>query len=213
MSSRLFRVLLALSLLLNAFFVAGFVFRGWIAPLPFERLLPPSGPRPGSVEMVTNEVDLDDRQRQALQGMIDRYSAARRERIGEIRKLREQIVAEYKRSPIDEARVDPLIERLGRVRVEQQKETLRSLAQVEAQLKPEQRAHAPDPCRTADLAAAPAGRGKHTGAGLGPSDAIGASPRSHRSVGVVRGRRGWRTAPRRWISTRRAICSRWWQDL
>lgn len=140
MSSRLFQVLLALSLLLNAFFVAGFVFRGWIAPLPFERSLPPPGPRPGTVEMVMNEVKLDDRQREAVQGVIEQYSTARRERIGEIRKLREEIVAEYKRSPIDEARVDPLIERLGRLRVEQQRETLRSLAQVEAQLKPDQRA-------------------------------------------------------------------------
>ena len=34
---RLLPVALALSLLLNAFFVAGFVFRSWIAPLPFEQ--------------------------------------------------------------------------------------------------------------------------------------------------------------------------------
>lgn len=139
MSSRLFQVLLALSLLLNGFFVAGFVFRGLIAPLPFERHLPPPGPRPGSVETVTKEVNLDDRQRQALKGMIEQYSAARRDRIREIQMLREQIVAEYKRSPVDQQRAGALIDQLAKLRAEQQKETLRAHAEVAAQLKPEQR--------------------------------------------------------------------------
>jgi len=79
---RLIQVLLALSLLLNAFFVAGFVFRSWVAPLPFERQMPPPPPgqRPSALEIVTNDVNLDDSQRQALRGVFEQYSAARRDR-------------------------------------------------------------------------------------------------------------------------------------
>lgn len=138
--SRLLQVALALSLLLNAFFVAGFVFRSWIAPLPFEhRAPPPPGARPGAVDMVANEVNLDDSQRKALQGVLERYSQIRRERQRETQKLREQIVAEYKRSPIDPERLGSLIDKLGDLRAEQQKETMRTLAQLETQLRPEQR--------------------------------------------------------------------------
>lgn len=48
---RLITVALALSLLLNGFFIAGFVYRGWVAPLPFEQRLPlppPPPPPPGA---------------------------------------------------------------------------------------------------------------------------------------------------------------------
>jgi Spy/CpxP family protein refolding chaperone len=138
--SRLLQVALALSLLLNAFFVAGFVFRSWIAPLPFDhRPPPPPGARPGAVDTVANEVNLDDSQRKALQGVLERYSQIRRERQRETQKLREQIVAEYKRSPIDPERLGSLIDKLGDLRAEQQKETMRTLAQLETQLRPEQR--------------------------------------------------------------------------
>jgi Spy/CpxP family protein refolding chaperone len=138
---RLLPVALALSLLLNAFFVAGFVFRGWIAPLPFEYgTPPPPGARPpGAVDVVANEVNLDDSQRKALQGVLERYSQTRRERYRETQKLREQIVAEYKRSPIDQERLGSLIDKLGDLRADQQKETMRALAQLETQLRPEQR--------------------------------------------------------------------------
>jgi len=138
--SRLLQVGLALSLLLNAFFIAGFVFRSWIAPLPFDQRSPlPPGARPGAVEMVANEINLDDSQRKALQGALEQYSQIRRERYRETQKLREQIVAEYKRSPIDQERLGSLIDKLGDLRAEQQKDTMRTLAQLETQLKPEQR--------------------------------------------------------------------------
>jgi Spy/CpxP family protein refolding chaperone len=91
--------------LLNAFFVAGFVYRGWIGgPLPFEQ-----------------------------------HAQVRRERSREMQKVREQIVAEYRRSPLDQARLAPLIDRMGDLRADQQKETVRALTQMEAQLDPEQR--------------------------------------------------------------------------
>jgi Spy/CpxP family protein refolding chaperone len=145
---RLTQVLLALSLLLNGFFVAGFVFRSSIVPLAFEAQMPSPSPvaspapaaRPSVLEVVANDVSLDAGQRQALRGVFDQYSTSRRDRSREIQNLREQIVAEYKRSPIDQARAGALIDQLYRLRVDQQKETLRSLAQIEAELKPEQRA-------------------------------------------------------------------------
>lgn len=138
--SRLMQVLLALSLLLNAVFLAGFVFRSSIAPLPFEaRMAPPPQQRPSVLEVVANDVSLDAGQRQALRGVFEQYSASRRDRSREIQKLREQIVAEYKRSPIDQPRAGALLDQLARLRVEQQKDTLRSLAEIEAELKPEQR--------------------------------------------------------------------------
>ena len=140
---RLFTVALVLSLLLNAFFVAGFVFRGWIAPLPFEQRMPPAPPppgqRPSALEIVAGDLNLDSRQRQALRGVFEQHAQLRRERSREMQKVREQIVAEYRRSPLDQARLAPLIDRMGDLRADQQKETVRVLAQMEAQLDPEQR--------------------------------------------------------------------------
>jgi len=139
MSSRLIQVLLALSLLLNTFVLAGFVYRSWVAPPPFERPLPPPGPRPGALEVMAHDLNLDDGQHQALRSVFEQYSTTRRERLREIQKLREQIAGEYKHPTIDMARVDTLIDQLMNLRAEQQKETLRSLTQLEAQLKPDQR--------------------------------------------------------------------------
>jgi Spy/CpxP family protein refolding chaperone len=143
---RLVTVALALSLLLNAFFVGGFVYRGWIGgPLPFEqRMLPPPPPpppqaRPSALEIVAGDLNLDPTQRQALRGMFEQQAQLRRERSREMQKVREQIVAEYKRSPLDQARLAPLIDRMGDLRADQQKETVRALSQMEAQLDPEQR--------------------------------------------------------------------------
>jgi Spy/CpxP family protein refolding chaperone len=142
MSSRLLlQVLLALSLMLNAFVLAGFVYRSWIEPPPLERSAPspPPGQRPSALETVTHDLNLDDRQRQALHGVFDQYAMMRRDRQREIQKLREQIAAEYKRPTIDMERVEVLIDQLTGLRAQQQKETLRSFAQLESQLKPEQR--------------------------------------------------------------------------
>ena len=144
---RLITVAFALSLLLNAFFVGGFVYRGWIGgPLPFEqRILPPPPPppppqaRPSALEVVAGDLNLDPRQRQALRGVFEQHAQVRRERSREMQKVREQIVAEYRRSPLDQARLAPLIDRMGDLRADQQKETVRALAQMESQLDPEQR--------------------------------------------------------------------------
>jgi Spy/CpxP family protein refolding chaperone len=142
MSSRMMQILLALSLLLNTFVLAGFVYRSWIAPPAFEHLPPPPpppGPRASPLEMVARELDLDEGQRAKLRGVIDQYAATRRDRQREIQKLRDQVAAEYRRPTIDMARIDPIIEQLARLRIEQQKETLHSFAQFEPQLTPQQR--------------------------------------------------------------------------
>ena len=151
MSGRLLlQVLLALSLMLNAFVLAGFVYRAWIVPPPFERQMPPPSPGPGPgpgqapprpsvLEMVTRDLDLDDRQLTSLKGVFEQYANVRRERLRDIQKLREMLAAEYRRPTVDMTRVDMLIDQLTRARAEQQKETLRSFAQLEAQLRPEQR--------------------------------------------------------------------------
>jgi Spy/CpxP family protein refolding chaperone len=148
MSSRLMlQVLLTLSLMLNAFVLAGFVYRSWIVPPPFERQMPPppppqqgqAPPRPSVLEMVTRDLDLDDRQLTSLKGVFEQYANVRRDRLRDIQKLREMLAAEYRRPTVDMARVDMLIDQLTRARAEQQKETLRSFAQLEAQLRPDQR--------------------------------------------------------------------------
>jgi Spy/CpxP family protein refolding chaperone len=142
MSSRLMQVLLALSLLLNTFVLAGFVYRSWIEPPAFERRPPsPPGQRPSPLETMAHDLNLDDAQRQALRAVFEQYSTTRRERLREIQKVREQIAAEYKHSTVDMTRVDTLIDQLTRLRAEQQKEYLGSLNQLGAQLKPEQRDH------------------------------------------------------------------------
>src|SRR5215831_5515879 len=145
MSSRLLlQVLLALSLMLNAFVLAGFVYRAWIVPPPFERGMPPPVPspqaqRPSVLEMVTRDLDLDDRQLTALKGVFEQYANVRRDRLRDIQKLREMLAAEYRRPTVDMARIDGLIDQITKARAEQQKETLRSFAQLESQLSPQQR--------------------------------------------------------------------------
>lgn len=153
MTSRLIQMLLGLSLLLNAFVLAGFVYRSWIDP-PFEmqgmppppppRGMPgqpgqPAGPRLNPVEMVAQDLVLDAGQRKVMQALFDHYAKARRDRLQEIQQLREQTSAELRKSSVDMTKVDALIDQVSRLRAEQQKETLRTLTQLEPSLRPEQR--------------------------------------------------------------------------
>ena len=145
MSSRLVQGFLALSLLLNTFVIAGFVFRGWIAPPGVHEHMAPTPPPPGGpprgspVDMLLDELRLGEEQRQALRPVLDTHAAGRRERGREIQKLREQVAEAYRKAPLDPARIDPLIDQLTRLRSDQQKDTLRTLAQVEEKLTAEQR--------------------------------------------------------------------------
>jgi Spy/CpxP family protein refolding chaperone len=144
MPSRLIKILLGLSLLLNGFVLAGFVYRSWIAPPAFEAQLPPPPPpapgtRPSPFEILIRDLALDDGQREALRGVLDRYVAARRERFREIQKVRDQLAAELKRPQMDMTRIDGLVDQITRLRGDQWKESLHTAAELEPALRPEQR--------------------------------------------------------------------------
>ena len=140
MSLRITQVLLGLSLLLNCFVLAGFVYRSWIAPPEAAHAPPlPPGSRPSPLEMLSQELKLDDGQRTALKGVFETYVAKRRDRFREMQKVRERMVAELKKPTLDMAKVDPLVEQMSGLRVEQQKENLRAIAQLEPQLRADQR--------------------------------------------------------------------------
>ena len=151
MTSRLIQILLGLSLLLNAFVLAGFIYRSWIAP-PFDmhgmppppRGAPgqpgqPGGPRLNPVEMVVRDLDLDAGQRKVMQDLFDEYAKERRERLQAIARLREQTGLEISRTPRDMAKINTLVDQVSQLRAEQQKETLRTLTQLEPSLQPGQR--------------------------------------------------------------------------
>lgn len=152
MTSRLIQTLLGLSLLLNAFVLAGFVYRSWIDP-PFEMqgMFPPpprgapgqpgqpAGHRPNPVEMVAQDLGLDAEQRKIMQTLFDQYAKARRDRLQEIQQLREQTSTELRKAPLDMTKVDVLIDQVSRLRAEQQKETLQTLTRLEPSLRADQR--------------------------------------------------------------------------
>lgn len=142
MSVRLVHLLLGLSLLLNAFVLAGFIYRSWIAPpseVAASRPPQPPGPRPSPVEALANDLNLDDGQRQALRGLLDQYASARRDRMSQIQKAREQTAAEFRGPRLDMTKIEALIDQVSQLRTEQQKETLRTIAQLDTKLRPEQR--------------------------------------------------------------------------
>lgn len=148
MSSRVLQLLLILSLLLNTFVVAGFVYRSWIAPPEFARLPPPppppppppgAAPRPGPLEALARDLDLDESQRQALRGLVDQQAAARRSRSQELTRTREEIAVELRNPQPDLAKVESLVDQVGRLRGELVKEHLRTMSLLAPKLRPEQR--------------------------------------------------------------------------
>jgi Spy/CpxP family protein refolding chaperone len=178
MSTRWLQLLLALSLLLNTFVLMGFVYRSWIEPPPMEHPgppPPPPGPRPSPLETLVHDLDLDASQRQALKTVFDQYTEDRRERVREIQKLREQIAAEYRKPTVDLARLDTLVDQVTKLRAEFQKEMFHALAQVEGQLRPEQRQRMHQ--MMADRLSTPFGRPPANTAGQpGPPPGPGARP-------------------------------------
>jgi Spy/CpxP family protein refolding chaperone len=141
MSLRITQVLLGLSLLLNAFVLAGFVFHSWFEPPPrFAGGSPPGQPRWGNpLEALAHDVKIDDSQRKELQPLFDQYTNARRDRFHEIVKVREEMTAELKKSPFDLAKIDGLVDQMMALRVALQKENLHAVDQMAQKLRPEQR--------------------------------------------------------------------------
>ena len=142
MSPRLTQALLGLSLLLNLFVLAGFVYRTWIAPPGAEQpARMPLGQRPSALEILANELKLDDAQRAALKPVFDDYAATRRERQRENARLREEIAAELKKPDTDLTKLEPVVDQLSRLRADNQKDTLRAIIAIEPKLRPDQRDH------------------------------------------------------------------------
>ena len=140
MSSRLTQVLLALSLLLNCFVLAGFVYRSWIDPP--RHWQGRTGGQPGfrsPLEALSQDLKLDDSQKQALKGLFEQYSTTRRDRFREIQKVREAMSAELQKPEFDMTKIEALVEQMTRLRAEQQKENLRAIPQLSSNLRPEQR--------------------------------------------------------------------------
>src|SRR4249919_1918521 len=130
MSSRLTQVLLALSLLLNCFVLAGFVWRSWIEPPPLHRF---AGPPPGPggrgwspLEALAQDLKLDEGQRQQLRPVFDSYGERRRERFREMQKVRDATVTELQKPQFDMSKIDPLVEEMTRLRGDAQKENMRA---------------------------------------------------------------------------------------
>lgn len=144
MSFRLTQVLLALSLLLNCFILAGFIYRSWVDPPPHWQGRV-GGPPPGQpgfrspLDALSQDLKLDDTQKQALKGLFEQYSATRRERFGEIQKVREAMSTELQKPEFDMTKIDALVEQMSLLRADQQKENLRSISQLSPHLRPEQR--------------------------------------------------------------------------
>ena len=139
MSSRLTQVLLALSLLLNCFVLAGFVYRSWIDPPHWQGRM---GGQPGyrsPLDALSQDLKLDDTQKQALKGLFEQYSTARRDRFREIQKVREAMSAELQKPEFDMTKIEALVEQMTQLRAEQQKENLRSISELSLHLRPEQR--------------------------------------------------------------------------
>jgi Spy/CpxP family protein refolding chaperone len=172
MSTRLTQLLLGLSLLLNCFVLAGFVYRSWIAPPPIARPgLSPGGPQGrGPIEALSQELKLDEPQRQALHGVFEQYAKSRHDRFLEIGKIREEMVGELKKPQFDLGRIDSLIDQVTKLRADQQKENLASIAQLAPQLRPEQseRLHAILADRYGGAGMGPGGRPGGSGRGPGP---------------------------------------------
>lgn len=143
MSARLTQILLALSLLLNCFVLAGFVYGSWIAPPPVQRRA--GGPPPGQfgfwnpLDALSKELNLDEKQKQSVKQLFEHYGAARRERFREIQKVREAMTAELQKPELDNGKVEELVDEMSRLRAEQQKQNLRSIAELAPYLRPDQR--------------------------------------------------------------------------
>src|SRR5476651_1744416 len=140
MNSRVVQLLLGLSLLLNCFVLAGFVYRSWIAP-PFGEHVPgpPPGGRQAPIEMMMNDLKLDDSQRKAMRDGFEKNTAERRERIHQIQLLREQTGDVLKKQPVDLGKLDSLVEQITKLRGEQQKANLRGILEMDEHLTPQQR--------------------------------------------------------------------------
>ncbi len=178
MNSRLVQFLLALSLLLNCFVLAGFVYRSWISPPYGERLAGPPGGQLGTpFEMMMNDLKLDDAQRKAMRDVFEKNLAERRERIHQIQQAREQTSDELKKQPVDLAKIDALVDQVGKLRGELQKANLHGILEMDAHLTPQQRERMHEILAERYVGfGGPGRRGPGRPGGPGPGPGAGRSP-------------------------------------
>ena len=136
MNGRLTQLLLALSLLLNAFVLAGFVYRSWVAPPEHP---PMAGRAGGPLEWMAEDVGLNADQRKALHDLFEKNAEFRRQHFQKMRELREATGAELRKMPVDKAKLDSLVDQVATLRAEVQKENLSAILALEDKLTPEQR--------------------------------------------------------------------------
>jgi len=144
-SLRVTQVLLGLSLLLNVFVLAGFVFHSWYEPPRRQFGSGPPAPGEGSrwgnpLESLVQDLKLDEAQKKDMQPVIDQYAKTRRERWRDIGKIREAMSAELQKPAFDMVKIDALVDQMTVMRAEQQKENLRAIEQMAAKLKPDKQA-------------------------------------------------------------------------
>jgi Spy/CpxP family protein refolding chaperone len=140
MSLRVTQVVLGLSLLLNAFVLAGFFFHRWIEPPPLPANAGPPGPPgqggrwPNPLELLAKDLKLDDAQMKVVQPIIDDYGNTRREGWRGIGKVREEMAGELQKPSFDWTKIDGLVDRMTVLRAEQEKQTLRMVEQFATKL-------------------------------------------------------------------------------
>lgn len=130
-------ILFGLSLVLNIFFVGGFVYARHYGP-PWAPGHAPWQQRVDAKWAEELRLDADQQRtfREAFREMRQRNAG----RVRELMQVREQLVAELRKDKLDLAAIDPLIERTTVLRSDIQKDGLRAAEQVAATLRPEQRA-------------------------------------------------------------------------
>lgn len=129
-------ILFGLSLVLNIFFVGGFIYAKHFGP-------PWGGHPPWQAQRadarLIEDLNLDPGQlrtvRQAFRDMRQRNA----DRVREIMQTRQRLVAELRKDKLDMGAIDPLIERVAVLRSDIQKDGLRTADQISATLRPEQR--------------------------------------------------------------------------
>jgi Spy/CpxP family protein refolding chaperone len=145
-SLRTTQVLLGLSLLLNVFVLAGFVFHSWFEPAPRPAWGGSStgtgqGNRWGNpLEALVEDLKLDEAQKRDVQPVVEQYAKTRRDRWRDIGKIREAMSAELQKPTFDMTKIDALVDQMTVLRAQQQKENLRAVEQMATKLAPDKQA-------------------------------------------------------------------------
>ncbi len=130
-------ILFGLSLVLNIFFIGGFVYAKHYGP-PWA---PGHAPWQQRVDAKwAEELRLDDAQQRTFREAFRAMRQRNADRVRELMQVRETLAAELRKEQPDFAAIDPLLERSAALRVDMQRDGIRAAEQIAATLRPEQRA-------------------------------------------------------------------------